>query len=72
MDEGERIAIRRYDKSQPYFLSNLYLARMRGPVEMEVLADAESIVGERSDVATYVAPSGKMDARRARWELATK
>ena len=47
-------------------LSNLYVARMYGRREVEMLFDAETIVGERSEVKTYVAPPGKMDKRRRR------
>ncbi len=59
-----RACIRRYDSTKPWFLDNLYLARMRGSIEVELLADASTLVGEREEVKVYVAPSGKMDARR--------
>ncbi len=60
----ERVCIRRYDSTKPWFLDNLYLARMISNRELELLADASTLVGERKDVKVYVAPSGKMDARR--------
>lgn len=60
----ERVCIRRYDSTKPWFLDNLYLARMISNKELELLADASTLVGERSEVKVYVAPSGKMDARR--------
>lgn len=63
---GEYIALRRYDGALPWMLSNIYVARMRGNKEIEVLFDAETAVGERKDVKTYVAPPGKMDKRRRR------
>ena len=63
---GERIVIRKYDRTKPAMLSNLYVARMYGRREVEMLFDAETIVGERSEVKTYVAPPGKMDKRRRR------
>lgn len=63
---GERVVIRKYDRAKPAMLSNLYVARMYGRREVELLFDAETIVGERSEVKTYVAPPGKMDKRRRR------
>lgn len=60
----ERVCLRRYDPTKSWFLDNMYLARMRGPIELELLADASTLVGEREEVKVYVAPSGKMDARR--------
>lgn len=63
---GERVVIRKYDRAKPAMLSNLYVARMYGRREVEMLFDAETIVGERKDVKTYVAPPGKMDKRRRR------
>ena len=63
---GERVVIRKYDRTKPAMLSNLYVARMYGRREVEMLFDAETIVGERSEVKTYVAPPGKMDKRRRR------
>lgn len=63
---GERVVIRKYDRAKPAMLSNLYVARMYGRREVELLFDAETIVGERKDVKTYVAPPGKMDKRRRR------
>jgi hypothetical protein len=62
---GERVVIRKYDRTKPAMLSNLYVARMYGRREVEMLFDAETIVGERSEVKTYVAPPGKMDQRRS-------
>ena len=62
---GERVVIRKYDRTKPAMLSNLYVARMYGRREVELLFDAETIVGERSEVKTYVAPPGKMDQRRS-------
>lgn len=62
---GERVVIRKYDRAKPAMLSNLYVARMYGRREVEMLFDAETIVGERSEVKTYVAPPGKMDQRRS-------
>lgn len=67
---GEHIALRRYDSSIPWMLSNIYVARMRGTKEIEVLFDAETIVGTRKDVKTYVAPPGKMDKRRGSGTIA--
>ena len=63
---GERVVIRKYDRTKPAMLSNLYVARMYGRREVEMLFDAETLVGERKDVKTYVAPPGKMDERRRR------
>lgn len=63
---GERVVIRKYDRAKPAMLSNLYVARMYGRREVELLFDAETMVGERSEVKTYVAPPGKMDKRRRR------
>ena len=63
---GERVVIRKYDRTKPAMLSNLYVARMYGRREVEMLFDAETVVGERSEVKTYVAPPGKMDERRRR------
>lgn len=64
LGKGEKCCIRRYDTTKPWFLDNLYLARMKGAVELELLADASTLIGERGEVKVYTAPPGRMDARR--------
>jgi hypothetical protein len=61
---GERITICRYDNTKPWFLENLYVARTRGSKELEMLFDAQTLIGTRKAVCVYAAPAGKMDARR--------